>query len=306
MKQLFTSALIQKWLVKRFSIHKHKMLKQNDILIFLYQQGYLYLVLILITFIAGVNYANNLILGFCFFISAVLCISFYLTFKQLHGLKLEMIYPEVGRAGQPLEVKIQFEQAMIALRYLYVQTEQQIHKVLLKQREQTIVLHFFPQQRGAFPLPQIRVFSLYPLGLVRAWTYLYPAEQIWIAPQPQSMTNLRQHASDPDQHALDEFHELRDFKMGDPYQAVSWKQVARGQGVLVKVFEAQREKHHQVIDYQQMPGTDHEQKLSFMMGLIELCEQQRQPYQIRLPQQLLAEGMGHKHYQQALLALAQA
>src|SRR5690606_40156381 len=68
---------------------QQKQFSQRDILVFIYRQGYLYLILILITFIAGVNYANNLILGFCFLISAILCISFYLTFKQLHGLQID-------------------------------------------------------------------------------------------------------------------------------------------------------------------------------------------------------------------------
>src|SRR5690554_7540209 len=79
----------QHWLEKRFQFQQKKRLTQKDVLVFIYQQGYLYLVLILITFVAGINYANNLILGFCFLISAILCISFYLTFKQLHGLQLD-------------------------------------------------------------------------------------------------------------------------------------------------------------------------------------------------------------------------
>jgi hypothetical protein len=56
---------------------------------FLFISKVFYICSDLITFIAGINYANNLILGFCFLISAILCISFYLTFKQLHGFKIE-------------------------------------------------------------------------------------------------------------------------------------------------------------------------------------------------------------------------
>lgn len=56
----------QKWFAKRFRIDHFKSLKQRDILVFIYQQGWLYLTLIVITFIAGINYANNLILGFVF------------------------------------------------------------------------------------------------------------------------------------------------------------------------------------------------------------------------------------------------
>ena len=79
----------QNWVNKRFKFEEFKQLTQKDILIFIYQQGYLFLILIFITFIAGVNYANNLILGFCFLISSILCISFYLTFKQLYVLKIK-------------------------------------------------------------------------------------------------------------------------------------------------------------------------------------------------------------------------
>ena len=80
--------MIDRWMGKRFQIEDSKSLFQKDILIFIYKQGFLYLVLILITFIAGINYANNLILGFCFLISSILWMSFYLTFKQLYGLKI--------------------------------------------------------------------------------------------------------------------------------------------------------------------------------------------------------------------------
>ncbi len=298
--------LYQSWLAKRFRMQDEPVLAQQDILIFIYQQGYLYLVLILITFIAGVNYANNLILGFCFFISAVLCISFYLTFKQLHGLKLEIIYPSVGRAGEPLELKILVQQDSDAPRYLYLKTEQQLQKVLLAHRLHTIPLHFFPQQRGSYQFPPIHLYSVYPFGLVRAWTYLYLQPLIWIAPQAKNFPAQYQSSSHLDQQELDEFYELRNFKTGDSYQSVSWKQVARGQGMFVKVFTAQEQEQSVLIDYAHMPSTDHEEKLSLMMGLIDHCEQNQQHYRIRLPGQEIGEGQGLLHYQHVQIALAQA
>ena len=296
----------QNWLAKRFRVEDEHALAQKDILIFIYQQGNLYLVLVLITFIAGVNYANNLILGFCFLISAVLCISFYLTFKQLHGLKLEIIYPEVGRVAAHLELKILMQQASDAPRYLYIKTEQQIQKVLIASRQHSISLDFFPQQRGTYQLPPIQIYSVYPFGLVRAWTYLYLQRLIWIAPQAKDFA-VQGRASTPlDQQEFDEFYELRDFKIGDSYQSVSWKQAARGQGMYVKIFEAQTQQQSILIDYAQMPSTEHEEKLSLMMGLIDHCEQNQQPYRIRLPGQEFAEGQGLLHYRHIQIALAQA
>jgi hypothetical protein len=102
--------LWQNWITKRFQFKAEKQLTQKDVLVFIYQQGYLYLVLIFITFIAGVNYANNLILAFCFLISAVLCMSFYLTFKQLHGLSIDLVLPEIGQVESALQLQMHFKQ----------------------------------------------------------------------------------------------------------------------------------------------------------------------------------------------------
>jgi len=132
----------QKWFAKRFRIDHFKSLKQRDILVFIYQQGWLYLTLIVITFIAGINYANNLILGFCFLISSVLCISFYLTFKQLHQLQIEMIYPEVGQLGHSLILKLHYKQTRASARFIQIRVEDQVHTVLIDQISQYAELVF--------------------------------------------------------------------------------------------------------------------------------------------------------------------
>ena len=296
----------QKWLAKRFQFKKIKQLSQKDILIFIYQQGYLYLVLILLTFIAGVNYANNLILGFCFLVSAILCISFYLTFKQLHGLKLEVSVNEVGQAGHQLDLQLHFQQVQRQPRYLWVKTGQHLEKIFISELKQSMTLSFFTDKRGQFDYPTIQMYSVYPFGLVRAWTYFYLKETSWVAPRAAFYAaENKQHRQnlEPD---MDEFHELRNFKAGDSLQAVSWKQAARGQGLYIKVFEQHDEQLNIEIHYQHMPSTEHEEKLSLMMGLIEQCEQIHCAYAVFLPQAELTVGLGENQLLQAKKLLAQA
>jgi hypothetical protein len=134
---------IQQWIAKRFQVNGTKTLLQKDVLVFIYKQGFLYLILILITFIAGINYANNLILGFCFLISAILCISFYLTFKQLHVLQIDLIAAEVGQVDQPFILKLRFNQPSVMTRYLRIQWLQQEQLIYLDQQQQTFELAFF-------------------------------------------------------------------------------------------------------------------------------------------------------------------
>ena len=296
----------QQWIERRFKIDQHKQLTQKDVLIFIYQQGYLYLVLIFITFIAGVNYANNLILGFCFLISAVLCISFYITFKQLHALQIQINVVDTPQAGELLSVEIYFKQDAEQARYLWIKTENQLHKLLFNTQQHGFQLNFTTSQRGFFQIPPIQIYSVYPFGLVRAWTYLYVQQPAWVAPQASwhSVENKQQQQNfEPD---LDEFRELRSFQTGDSLHAVSWKQAARGQGLYVKVFEQYEDLKKLEIHYHHMPAQSHEEKLSLMMGLVEQAEKNHDQYALYLPNAELASGTGALHFSEAKRLLAQA
>ena len=296
----------QQWIERRFKIDQHKQLTQKDVLIFIYQQGYLYLVLIFITFIAGVNYANNLILGFCFLISAVFCISFYITFKQLHALQIQINVVDTPQVGELLSVDIYFKQDVEQARYLWIKTENQLHKLLFNTQQHGFQLNFITSQRGVFQIPPIQIYSVYPFGLVRAWTYLYVQQPAWVAPQASwhSVENKQQQQNfEPD---LDEFRELRSFQTGDSLHAVSWKQAARGQGLYVKVFEQYEDLKKLEIHYHHMPTQSHEEKLSLMMGLVEQAEQNHDQYALYLPNAELASGTGALHFSEAKRLLAQA
>ncbi|WP_180172465.1 DUF58 domain-containing protein [Acinetobacter sp. YH12023] len=300
------ASMWQQWVERRFKIDQHKQLTQKDVLIFIYQQGYLYLVLIFITFITGVNYANNLILGFCFLISAVLCISFYITFKQLHALQIQINVVDTPQVGELLLVDIYFKQDVEQARYLWIKTENQLHKLLFNTQQHGFQLNFITSQRGVFQIPPIQIYSVYPFGLVRAWTYLYVQQPAWVAPQASwhSVENKQQQQNfEPD---LDEFRELRSFQTGDSLHAVSWKQAARGQGLYVKVFEQYEDLKKLEIHYHHMPAPSHEEKLSLMMGLVEQAEKNHDQYALYLPNAELASGTGALHFSEAKRLLAQA
>lgn len=316
-----------RWLHLRFRYTGIRTLKQNEVLVFLYQQGFLYLVLILITFIAGINYGNNLILGFCFLISAILCISFYLSFKQLHGVTLQVIVDEVGKVNEAFTVKIIMQQQHATAKYLNIKITDLQHHIsqknkqdetdlskkaesvqsfLFEEKQQSFDLVFIPKQRGKFEIPPIQIYSTYPLGLVRAWTYIYLTEPYWIAPEAKAFTQNLQHYSNTGEPDLDEFKELRNFKTGDSLQSISWKQAARGQGLFVKQFEDLVDTHVMQIEYSKMPSADHEEKLSLMMELVDQCEHSQTLYSLILPHAQTENGVGEQHYIHIKTLLAQA
>ncbi len=295
----------QRWPERRFLWQGHKLLKQKDVLVFVYRPGYIYVALILITFVAGVNYANNLILAFCFLISSLLCISFYLAYRQLKGLEITLDYDDVGQVGQAVELIVTLSQTQPRERYLSVNVGLEKQYLHLQHSSQQLRFHFYPAQRGAFYYPDLSLMSVYPLGLVRAWTHLYLKQQLitWVAPQAVIQPHQQQSMLEA---GMDEFYELKNYQLGDSLTYVAWKQLARGQGMYIKQFAPHAEQQQLLIDYAALGMHDHEQKLKVMMGLIEQCEQQQQPYAIKLPQQQLSLGLGEAQLQQAKRLLAEA
>jgi len=224
----------------------------------------------------------------------------------LHVLKIDLIAAEVGQVDQPLILKLRLNQPSVMTRYLRIQWLQQEQLIYLDQQQHTLELAFFPKQRGLYEFGAMKIYSTYPLGLVRAWTYLYPKQKVWIAPKAYDWQKEHKNQPTNANDSLDEFKELRAFQQGDSYQNVAWKQVARGQGFFIKMFEAQASHQHLEIDYQKIPAQSHEEKLSFMMGLIEQCEQLGDDYALILPHARLESGQGQMQLLQAKLLLAQA
>lgn len=298
--------LWRKWVKERFQYSQPKTLRQRDVLIFVFQQGWLFLVLILITFIAGVNYANNLILGFCFLISAILCISFYITFKQLHGLNIELLVDDLGQVGVPIKLRIYLSQLHPQRRYLYLRMGDEIHKISFHSHKHVLELSILATRRGKLTYSEIQIFSVYPFGLVRAWTYLYPQQFTWIAPSAKDLLKENSTMAVQMYPDLDQFRELRNYIPGDALQAISWKQVARGQGWFVKKFEQHQHIREINIDYQAMPSLSHEEKLQYMMGFVEQCEQHHCAYNLILPNAQLDFNMGTEQLRRASQLLAQA
>lgn len=296
----------QRWVEKRFLWQGHKLLRQQDVLVFVYRPGYIYLALIVISFIAGVNYANNLILAFCFLISSLLCISFYLAYRQLKGLEITLDYDEVGQVGQPVELIVTLSQTHIRARYLKVSVGLEQQYVHMQQRSQQVRFYFQPIQRGAFYYPDLSLMSVYPLGLVRAWTHVHLKQQLitWVAPQARMQT-LEQQQRVLEQ-GMDEFYQLKNYQLGDRLSQVAWKQLARGQGMYIKQFSPHAKQQQVVIDYAELTVTEHEHKLQVMMGLVEQCERLQHAYVLKLPHQQLCLGQGESQLQQAKRLLAEA
>ncbi|MBI5616531.1 MAG: DUF58 domain-containing protein [Gammaproteobacteria bacterium] len=97
-------------------------------------------------------------------------------------------------------------------------------------------------QRGWLALERVKLESVYPLGVLRAWAYLPAAARCLVYPRPIGRLPLPIGGGGGTDHrgggaGHDDFAGLRDYVPGDATRAIHWKSLARHGEVLVKRFE---------------------------------------------------------------------
>lgn len=313
MQSIYQSARVQRWVRRRLPSLPQVVLNQKRIFIFLSGEGALYSALLLLIFIAGVNYANNLVLGFCFFLGSVLVVTIHHTYAHLSGLQLEIVDALDSEAGAAAQYRIKIAPTgSRPHRQIRLEWDDQIQQIDTLASAQVLTFGLSTPQRGRFVPPRLTVSTIYPLGILRAWSYVYFDAPVWVAPQPIACELLEQGSSmsADDEQSLerirgqDEFEALKSFVPGESMARISWAHLARGQGLLSKHFSDPRGQQ-QILDYQRMPPASHELRLSYLAYWVKQFTAQQVAFGLRLPQAELPVSVGEQHARAALRLLAE-
>ncbi|ALF60161.1 DUF58 domain-containing protein [Psychrobacter urativorans] len=336
------TAAMARWFAKRAPKNDTATLNLRNVYIFFSKEGALFALLLVITFVAGINYANNLVLGLCFYLVSVWLISFHITFAHISGLQIRLLDVTMAEAGAPVWVTLQLRsESRQPRRQLIFSFDKTIKPKTAKHRndkqndrkvdnnprsqillprlqdEQIIRLAIPTSHRGELELPRLQISTVYPLGIMRAWSYVYFARTAWVYPQPETFEwqahylvahNDNLPTGGQYTQGQDDFERLDNYIEGESLARVSWAHVARGQGMFTKHF-ADPIGYEQTLDYADMPATHHEQKLAQLAyGALELG-QRGVPFQMQLPTDTHTAttiGQGESYAQACLLRLAKA
>ena len=171
-------------------------------------------------------------------------------------------------------------------------------------------LRVVTQRRGWLTLGRLRVQSVYPLGILRAWAYfdddasclVYPAPRGHLA-LPYAITTANGNAAS---HGLgsDDFAGLRPYNAGDPVRAIAWKTVAQEREMMIKRFQGQGAARI-VLSWSavsSLPGL--EARISQLCRwVLDACEAGHS-FALELPGVPRSFGQGREHRDDCLRALA--
>ncbi|MDO4897380.1 MAG: hypothetical protein Q3971_08465 [Moraxella sp.] len=291
----------------------HVSLGLSNVYVFFSRQGFLFGLLLVITFIMGVNYGNNLVLGLCFYLFGIWLVAVFYTFVQVSSLEFKLIKTHLTQAGDMAWVDVEIStKSGQPSRQVCLSFDGGEPVVVSSLSKETVSLSVPTNERGVMSLPRLTVQSVYPLGVLRAWAYVYFDSPVYVYPKAYPFDyqkNIFSHQANGGQIGVmgrvgqDDFDRLDSYQMGESLARVSWGHLARGAGMLTKHFADPVGIHRQVA-YDDMPSSHHEQKLSEMVFVLHAMQDNELAFYFILPNTPAQFGSGQAFVQECLLKLA--
>lgn len=301
---------LQSWMHPRGPERLPVQLDRHRIYVLPTATGLFFGVLLATMLLGALNFNNNPALLLALLLSGAGLASLIAAHLQLSGLRMDAVAAEPVAAGEDLQLRIALAATDTRQRRgLRLMLEAQAVHVTLPAQGGTLTLPLATHRRGLLPLPRIELRTVQPLGLARAWGYVwpqqsvlvYPAAETQAPPLPQAVggqghTQLARSGEDP--------HHLRAYRPGDPPRTVAWKPSARRDNLLVREYELPRG-GELTLDWQHTQGLPYEHRIRRLARWVDDAEREGRRYALQLPTAApLPLGNGAQHRHQCLRALA--
>ncbi len=287
-------------------------LSQRRVYILPTRQGIVFGFAVILMLIGSINYSLSLGYVLTFLLAGLGTVSILHTFRNLAYL-----YVSAGRvaplfAGDTAQFQI----------FLENRSGFDRHSVNLSCRGATVscdvpVLCAVPvpvplksEKRGWLQLERVTIDTRYPLGLIRAWSYVQPDMRALVYPRPDTASLPMPRSAPETGDAIsagagtDDFAGLRPYQASDSPRHIAWKAAARGDSLLTKLFAGQAASELW-FDWNELPpDMQVEARLSRLARWVLLAEEQGLRYGLMLPGISVPSSDGPEQMERCLKELA--
>ncbi len=266
-------------------------------------------VVLFICVLGGLNYNNNLALGFAFLFCALAFLSVHVAHRNLIRLEFTQVSAQPAFAGGELIVVIGINpndaRARTCLRGEFeFGTEVEFELPAAG----TIQFALPAARRGWQELPPLTISTQWPFGLFVVWSHVWPQAQALIYPKleanPPGFPIASAQTNGKSAQAGDEdLRNLRGYRPGDAPRQIAWRASARAGELRTRELETPASSDI-VLDYQLIQGLTHEAKLSRLAAWCVLAAEEKANFELRLPNLQIAPSYGQAHLVACLKQLA--
>ncbi|AHE68034.1 DUF58 domain-containing protein [Legionella oakridgensis] len=304
---------LQNWIKKRSPSGNPQCLSSRHLYILPSAFGWGYVIVLLTLGIGAINYQLNPAFLLIFLMMIIGILNLWQNHRNLQGLCIRCLAVDDAEQGQPANIKLLLSVEAEHRYALFLAFEESsiVHVEKISKEEQMIFLALKTPHRGHFKLPPLKIYSNYPLGLSRVWSYLYfdisyyvyplaVSPGFWPAPADNSIKTSPLLYPTGDE----ELHELK--SVINPWiqtSRIAWKISARGQGWYLKQMTSPGGEHW-LFRLEELPSEDIEKRLQQLSYWIQTAEQLGHRYGLELNGTRIPLGAGKTHMQTCLRQLA--
>ena len=310
-KQWFNQRF-NRWLTRRIPAANEQKLSNRNIFILPTKFGYAYIFSVLILFLLGTNYQNNLIILMSYLFASVFITSMLHSFFNLSRLKFIFNSNLTAHASQTISIPLSVlsKNKRFDIHFSFVDNIKS-HVPVIEVGGSVIHIPYQPLLRGVNNPGRLKISSEYVFGLFISWTHLdfdcevltYPAKKMFNHIKHDSFAEHAELNGNKVIEGGDDFGELREYKQGESNAQIAWKQLARGQGRLTKT--TQQELGNTIwLSLQQLPTAPIETKLEMLCFLVLDHHKSNIPFGLVLDSTKIEPSIGSLHLKKCLEALA--
>ena len=285
--------------------------------------GLFFATLLLAMVVGALNYNNNPALLLAMLLAGAGLASLVGAQLQLTGLAVTAIEAGPVAAGEPLTVRLHAQAPADRVRRgLRLDVEEAswpnagdgpvaiaAARLDLDHGHGEAELAWPTRHRGWLDLPRLRLSTTRPLGLARAWSYVWTDAPLLVYPAPEphgpplpagvgGQAQTRVHATG------DDVHHLRAYRAGDSRRAIAWKPSARRDSLVVREYE-QPIGADVELAWRDLAGLGTEARIARLARWVDEADRDGRRYRLVLPlQPAIGPARGAQHRHACLRALA--
>jgi len=260
--------------------------------------------------LGGLNFNNNMALMLVFLLATISQLTTLIAYRNMSGLKIDSIFSEPVFCGENAHFRVfvsnQGERQRFAIQAGF--SAAQDCKDFKLNTTESYHLQQKTISRGWMEMPSFRLETRFPLGLFKAWSWVFPRSRCLVYPSPAKNAPAlpksgHGHAGRATKGDGDQLHGLRKYQPGDSKQRVAWRASARHGELYSLEMETPREEACE-LDWNLLQGTNVETRLSILTAWVIAADHKQLSYSLKLPGEFIASGNDLAHRARCLELLA--